>query len=229
MFKKLFLGLLILLVLLVTSLYFTSTIKSKKSERLALLLATAITVSDEYVKGYRGTMDTSTLSKALVSSNVVDTLTSFDTSLKSLNTKSINIDKMFLNYEQETEDGYIKRRGSTEVLIHKDIEDDTRIFYTDGQAFVNIVDLKDDGTGLESIFYKGVELVFELTAENTSLDSISNDPTNIYIYSTHEFLPTGLNNSLKILYTSLMGDSKVLVFTYVLAEDKLSSLTVVSN
>jgi hypothetical protein len=227
MVKKVVLTLLVLLLVLVSIVTALHLTKQSKDAKTAKLLDSALTIGTEYTNAYRGRMDLSKISTVYVSDGVKQVLSDFDKELKSKETQELNVDKLFIDYQENTESGYIKKKGSTEVLFAKDIKDDNRIHYKDGTAYISLSDFDTQATGFESIMYKGVEIKLDvIPPEYISYETIVNSTDNIFNYTTHKFITRLGVDSLEVLYTSVTKQDKHLLLRFGIEGGKLATLEV---
>lgn len=70
----------------------------------------------------------------------------------------IDVDKLFYEYGEDTETGWIKKPNSWDVVWEYEAPNDKRIFYQDGTAYVFKKDLDKKKEGYDSITYKKVEI-----------------------------------------------------------------------
>lgn len=199
--------------------------KSDNSNNLRLT-EEALNLGNEYVKIYNGTFEASKLNSDVVTEEVKDYIISEQQNLESKDEGYFDLDTYFYQYTEEFGGDVIKEADTYDVVYVDDtLVEDERIQYIDDKAVIPLAQLDPDNAGQDSINYNGVMLKLDMTeAEQTYSKMISN-PTNNYIYVTHELFKSKSSTYIDILYKSVVGDSSLSVRCYT-DKGKISKLEV---
>lgn len=179
-----------------------------------ILIEEAINTGNILVKTYTGKCDISNINKEYVSDDVIKVIEDFDKQLKKKDNNVINVESFFLAYSEVNELGIVKESGSDKVLLPYTDEIDERIEYRDNVPVIPISKLDPNGEGFDSIPYKGIRLIINITEEFESYDKMIKNPNYVFSYSSHKVVEDAKGVSLiRVSYTStLTRQSKIVTF-----------------
>lgn len=239
--KKVLVSVLLVLLCIIGGLY-VAFVKSANEDNLQEEM---LKLSDYIVKHYRGEEESLDSFKTL-EPKVMDKAKRHMTELKDSMPTRFNVteyyDSIWGNEEMQYEIG---DSGSVDDLDSEgnpieyvddvdgessendDLVIDSRIFYEDDVAYIEISDMKFK-EGFDSVIFEGVDMIVGKDAVPLSYDNMIRNTAYYFNYDMNKFVVERDSSYMDVLYKSIDGSNTILI--RVLSEDnKITDFEVISN